>query len=43
MACACGKKGCGSCESGFCAPMAALWQVYDGIASKASADIVSVA
>ena len=43
MACSCGKKGCGSCDSGFCAPMAALWQVYDGIASKDSADLVSVA
>ena len=43
MACACGKKGCGDCGGGFCAPMAALWQVYDGIASKDSADLVSVA
>ena len=43
MACACDKKGCRACDSGFCAPMAALWQIYDGIASKASADIVSVA
>ena len=43
MACACGKKGCGDCGGGLCAPMAALWQVYDGIASKDSADLVSVA
>ena len=43
MACACDKKGCRACDSGFCAPMAALWQIYDRIASKASADIVSVA
>ena len=43
MACACGKKGCGDCGGGFCAPMSALWQVYDGIASKDSADLVSVA
>ena len=43
MACACGKKGCVDCGGGFCAPMAALWQVYDGIASKDSADLVSVA
>ena len=41
MACTCGKKGC-SCGE-FIAPMSALWQVYDGIDSKANADIVSIA
>ena len=44
MACSCGKKGCASCaHSEFIAPMGALWQVYDGITDKASADIVSIA
>ena len=42
MACSCGKKGC-TCNSEFIAPMSALWQVYDGIGSKANADIVSIA
>ena len=42
MACSCGKKGC-RCNPEFIAPMGALWQVYDGIESKAGADIVSVA
>ena len=41
MACSCGKGK--SCNSEFIAPMSALWQVYDGIDSKASADIVSIA
>ena len=49
MACSCGKKTCGGAKGAACdctefiAPMSALWQVYDGIASKASADVVSVA
>ena len=43
MACSCGKKGCSGCNSEFIAPMGALWQVYDGIDSKANADIVSIA
>ena len=44
MACSCGKKGCASCaNSEFIAPMGALWQVYDGIADKSSADVVSIA
>ena len=43
MACSCGKKGCSCCNSEFIAPMGALWQVYDGIGSKADADIVSIA
>ena len=43
MACSCGKKGCSCCNSEFIAPMGALWQIYDGIASKANTDIVSVA
>ena len=43
MACSCGKKGCSCCNSEFIAPMSALWQVYDGIDSKANADIVSIA
>ena len=41
MACKCGKGK--ACDTEFIAPMSALWQVYDGIDSKASADIVSVA
>ena len=41
MACSCGKGK--SCNSEFIAPMSALWRVYDGIDSKASADIVSIA
>ena len=40
---ACGCEDCKSCNKGFVAPMSALWSVYDGIGSKASADIVSVA
>ncbi|MBO5774567.1 MAG: ROK family protein [Kiritimatiellae bacterium] len=43
MACSCGKTNCKCANDEFYAPMAALWQVYDGISSKASADIVSVA
>ena len=49
MACSCGKKTCGGtagCTCGhseFAAPMSALWQVYDGIGSKASAELVSIA
>ena len=43
MACSCGKKCRESGCSEFIAPMSALWQVYDGISSKASADIVSIA
>jgi len=43
MACSCGKKGCSCSNSEFIAPMSALWQVYDGIASKSDADIVAVA
>ena len=43
MACSCGKKCRESGCSEFIAPMSALWQVYDGIGSKTSADIVSVA
>ena len=42
MACKCGKKDC-KCGSEFVAPMSALWQVYDGIESETSADIVSIA
>ena len=42
MACSCGKKGC-TCDAELIAPMSALWQVYDGIGSKANADIVSIA
>ena len=41
MACSCGKGK--SCNTEFIAPMSALWQVYDGIDSKANADIVSIA
>ena len=40
---ACGCKDCKSCNKGFVAPMSALWSVYDGIGSKSSADIVSIA
>ena len=43
MACSCGKKGCSCGKSEFIAPMGALWKVYDGIDSKANADVVSVA
>ncbi|MCR5751773.1 MAG: ROK family protein [Kiritimatiellae bacterium] len=43
MACSCGKKGCSCGDAEFIAPMGALWQVYDGIGSKADADIVSIA
>ena len=43
MSCTCGKKGCACGHAEFVAPMSALWQVYDGIASKANAAIVSVA
>ena len=42
MACNCGKNGC-HCDTEFIAPMGALWQVYDGIDSKANADVVSIA
>jgi len=41
--CSCGVKGCNCADAGFVAPMGALWTIYDGIASKADADIVSVA
>ena len=41
MACSCGK--CKTCDSEFIAPMNALWQVFDGIESETSADVVSVA
>lgn len=40
MGCSCG---CSSCNREFIAPMGALWQIYDGIASKSNTDIVSVA
>ena len=40
MSCSCG---CKTCNQEFIAPMGALWQVYDGIASKANTDIVSIA
>ena len=40
MSCSCG---CKTCNQEFIAPMSALWQVYDGIASKANTDIVSIA
>ena len=43
MACSCGKKGCACGNSEFIAPMTALWQIYDGIESKAEADIVAIA
>ena len=36
------KKGC-ACKASFVAPMSALWQVYDGIADVAKADVVSIA
>ena len=41
MACDCGK--CKGRDAEFVAPMGALWKVYDGISSNASADIVSIA
>ena len=40
MSCKCG---CKKCNHEFVAPMSALWQVYDGITSKANADFVAVA
>ena len=44
MACSCGKKGCScTCDTEFIAPMSALWQVYDGIDSKANAAVVAIA
>ena len=49
MACSCGKKHCGgeggcTCDhSAFLAPMSALWQIYDGIDSKANAQVVAIA
>ena len=44
MACTCGKKKACSCENTeFIAPMSALWQIYEGIGSKADADIVAIA
>ena len=43
MACSCGKKGCACGNSEFIAPMTTLWQIYDGIESKAEADIVAIA
>ena len=43
MACSCGKKGCACGNFEFIAPMTALWQIYDGIESKAEADIVAIA
>ena len=44
MACSCGKKGCScTCDTEFIAPMSALWQVYDGIDSKANAAVVASA
>ncbi len=43
MACSCSKKKCSSCDSQFIAPMSALWQVYDGIDTKANAAIVAIA
>ena len=43
MACSCGKKGCACGNSEFIAPMTALWQIYDGIESKAEAGIVAIA
>ena len=45
MACSCGKnkKGCTCDHSEFVAPMSALWKVYDGIESKADAEIVAIA
>ena len=49
MACSCGKnhcggkKGCACDHTAFVAPMSALWQVYDGIDSKANAEVVAIA
>ena len=43
MACSCGKKGCTCSKTEFIAPMSALWRIYEGIGSKADAEIVSVA
>ncbi|MGN0833776.1 MAG: ROK family protein [Kiritimatiellia bacterium] len=45
MACSCGKKKKCVCarDPEFVAPMSALWQVYDGIDSKANAAVVAVA
>jgi len=43
MACSCGKKSCACGHSEFIAPMDALWQVYQGITSKADAQIVAIA
>lgn len=49
MACSCGKnhcggkKGCACDHTEFVAPMSALWQVYDGIDTKANAEVVAIA
>ena len=43
MACSCGKKGCACDHTEFIAPMSALWKIYDGIESKADAEIVAIA
>lgn len=49
MACSCVKKHCGtatcSCHhhAEFVAPMSALWQIYDGIDTKANAQVVAIA
>mgnify|MGYP004555540137 CR=1 FL=1 len=49
MACSCGKKhgGTATCSchhhSEFVAPMSALWQIYDGIDTKANAQVVAIA
>lgn len=49
MACSCGKKhgGTATCSchhhAEFVAPMSALWQIYDGIDTKANAQVVAIA
>jgi len=43
MACSCGKSKCSCCNTEFVAPMSALFEIYEGIDSKANADVVSIA
>ena len=43
MACNCGKHSCNCTSSEFIAPMGALWRIYDGIDSKANAQVVAIA
>ena len=43
MSCNCGKSDCGNCRGEFVAPMSALWEIYEGIGSKADAALVSIA